>query len=212
MDNQKLAIAITKALGYTENGGKPDVNNIKKGKTGETKSVFQFTPATWKNYSHQIFGKEVPITPDTETYVVKSKVEKWLEQGHSPKQIASMWNAGVGEPNAYTGKFSDGSSSKGTNKKYGVKYDVPGYAEKVKKYTDEFLGDDQENKNENPTESNPNLKSVLAMMQPKESQNSTQPANTTSQQNSPNLSGLLQGLAGIKTGTNPGMMKSKNLS
>ena len=62
----------------------------------------------------------------------------WLEKGYTPKQIASIWNAGPGEPNAYTGKFSDGSPSRGVNKKYGVKFDVPSYADKVDKYVSEF--------------------------------------------------------------------------
>lgn len=144
---QKLVDAITKALGYTENGGKPNLNNLKAGKTGEMKSLFQFTPATWKNYSQQVFGKDVPISADAETYVVQQKVGKWVDklsqEGYSQDKIvpmiASMWNAGAGEPDAYTGKFSDGSPSSGVNAKYGVKYDVPSYAKKVTKYTDQFL-------------------------------------------------------------------------
>lgn len=138
MNNEQLAKAIVKAIGYTENGGKPDPTKTRAGKTGEMKSVFQFTPDTWKNYSKQVFGKETPLTPDAETYVVHQKVTKWLEQGYTPKQIASIWNAGPGEPNAYTGKFSDGSPSRGVNKKYGVKFDVPSYADKVDKYVSEF--------------------------------------------------------------------------
>lgn len=136
MDNQKLAESITKAIGYVENGGKPNHEHLKAGKTGELPSVFQFTPDTWKNYSHEIFGKEVPISPDAETHVVLSKVSKWLEKGYKPEEIFSIWNAGVGEPEAYGGTFSDGSPSVGTNKKYGVKFDVPGYVKKAKSYMD----------------------------------------------------------------------------
>jgi len=135
-----LVDAITKALGYTENGGKPDLNRLSAGKTGELKSIFQFTPDTWKNYAQQVYGDpNTPLTPDHETHVVKTKVAGWLEKGYSPKQIASMWNAGVGEPDAYSGKFSNGQPSRGINKKYGVPYDVPAYANKVDKYTQEFL-------------------------------------------------------------------------
>lgn len=138
--DQTLVDAITKALGYTENGGKPNLENLSAGRTGEMKSIFQFTPDTWKNYAGQVFGDpNTPLTPDHETHVVKTKVAGWLEKGYTPKQIASMWNAGVGEPDAYSGKFSNGQPSKGVNKKYGVPYDVPAYANKVDKYTQEFM-------------------------------------------------------------------------
>ena len=125
-----LANAITKAIAYTENGGAPDISDPSAGKTGEAKSIFQFTPATWKKDSLQVFGNpNTPISPDNETYVVQQKVSNWIKQGYNSKQIASMWNAGEGEPNAYTGKFSDGSSSTGVNKQYGVKFDVSKYAD-----------------------------------------------------------------------------------
>lgn len=131
--------SIVKALAYAENGGAPDVENLKKGKTGEAKSMFQFTPATWKNYAKQVYGNEhLPLTPENESVVVYRKVEDWVKKGHSLREIASMWNAGVGEPNAHTGKFSNGTSSVGVNKKYGVKFDVPGYADKVEKYANQF--------------------------------------------------------------------------
>lgn len=140
-NNEQLASAITKALGYAENGGKPDPNNTQAGKTGELKSIFQFTPDTWKNYAKEILGDEnAELTPDAETFVVHKKVSDWLSKGYQPKQIASMWNAGVGEPDAYSGKFSNGSPSKGVNAKYGVQFDVPTYANKVEKYVNEFTG------------------------------------------------------------------------
>lgn len=140
MDDPALVDAITKALGYTENGGKPDLSKLTAGRTGEMKSIFQFTPDTWKNYAGQVFGDpNTPLTPDNETHVVKTKVADWLQKGYQPKQIASMWNAGIGEPDAYSGKFSNGQPSKGVNKKYGIPYDVPAYANKVDKYTQEFL-------------------------------------------------------------------------
>lgn len=134
-----LAQATTKALGYTENGGKPDINNPKAGKSGEAKSIFQFTPATWKAYSKQIIGKDnLPLTSDNETYVVNEKMKQLIKEGKTIKQIASIWNAGPGEQDAYTGKFSDGSSSVGVNKKYGVKFDVPSYANQVATYAKKF--------------------------------------------------------------------------
>ncbi len=135
----KIANAATKALAWTENGGKPDIENPKAGKTGEAKSIFQFTPATWKVQAKKYLKNEnAPINADNETFVANSRIKDWLKQGNTVSQIASMWNAGSGEPNAYTGKFSDGSSSVGINKKYGVKYDVPSYAKSVADYAKKF--------------------------------------------------------------------------
>ena len=37
MDNNALVTNIVKALGYTENGGQPDIKNPSEGKSGETK-------------------------------------------------------------------------------------------------------------------------------------------------------------------------------
>lgn len=136
-----LTYAITKGLAYQENGGKP--TNPKAGKTGELKSIFQFTPDTWKNYAKEVLGDaNAPITPDNETKVVTTQVRKWIDEGKNVKQIASMWNAGRGEPEAYTGKFSNGNSSVGVNKKYGVKFDVPTYANKVSDYAKQFYKQD----------------------------------------------------------------------
>ncbi len=163
MNQDILSKAITKGLAYTENGGVPDINNPVAGKTGETKSVFQFEPETWKAYSHQIFGKDVPMNADTEAYVVHQKVSKWVDDGFKEglppeiiaKQVASRWNAGPGEANAYTGKFSDGSPSVGINHKYGVKYDVPSYADKVAKYTHEFSQSGQSGSDQSPGQAQP---------------------------------------------------------
>lgn len=145
--NEELAAATVKALGYTENGGKPDIKNPVAGKTGEEKSIFQFEKPTWDAYSKQVFGKVEPLTPDNETHVMLIRTKEMLDKGYSPQQIASMHNAGAGEPNAYTGKFSDGSSSVGVNKKYDVKYDVPSYVSKFDKYLSEFTG-----KSDTPTQ------------------------------------------------------------
>lgn len=140
MDQQTLTNAITKALAYTENGGHPDANNTKAGKTGELKSIFQFEPSTWKTYSKEVTGQsDTPITPEAEAYVVHQKVADWVKKGKlagkSDDQIAaeigSEWNSG--NPNAYQ------QNHVGVNKKYGVKYDTPGYSKKVVDYTNEFL-------------------------------------------------------------------------
>lgn len=140
MDTTKTAEALAKAIGYTENGGKPNIKKPSKGKTGEMSSIYQFTPDTWKNYSTQIFGKVLPMTADSETQVVLNKVNGWLQKGYKPEQILSMWNAGTGEPDAYGGKFSNGQPSVGVNAKYGVKFDVPTYVKKGMNYFNKFEG------------------------------------------------------------------------
>ncbi len=135
MDEKEiLADSITKAIAYQENGGKLNLNNPQKGQSGEVRSVFQFTPDTWKKYSQETFGHEEPLTNDNETYVVREKVKKWIDEGRTTSQIASMWNAGEGKPDAYKQNW------KGVNK-YGVKYDTPAYAKNVLDYATKFYNE-----------------------------------------------------------------------
>lgn len=123
------AVAVMKALAYTENGGKP--TDPKAGASGELKSIFQFMPDTWKVYSKQITGKDdIPLTPENESAVVYGKVDKWLKEGYDVNQIASMWNAGEQKPDAY--KYNVGRN------KQGVPYNTPKYAKKVYDYAKQF--------------------------------------------------------------------------
>lgn len=175
MDN--TAYNITKAIGYTENGGKPDIKSPSAGKTGEMASIFQYEPETFKGYAKQVTGNsDTPLTPDNEVKITQAKVQQWLNQGMTPQQIFSSWNAGPGEPNAYTGKFSDGQSSVGVNSKYGVKYDVPRYVDKAMSYFNEFNGSGQPTPQSNQTPANP------------QSQPGLLTSNTQSQQNNPQSS------------------------
>lgn len=141
MDEQTLttiANSVTKGLAYTENGGAPDLSNPQPGKSGEMKSIFQYEPSTWKKDAGEILGDpNAPLTPENETHVAQQEVLGMLKKGMTVRQIASSWNAGENEPNAYTGKFKDGSSSVGKNKD-GVSYDVPSYANKVLNYAKQF--------------------------------------------------------------------------
>lgn len=137
--NPAVVAALVKAWGYNENGGQPDVSNPQTGKTGELKSIFQFEPGTWQEDSQETFGKSVPLTPDNETAVAFKMVNKWLGEGYTPEQVFSMINAGPGEPNAYTGKFSNGAPSVGTNQKYGVKFNVPAYVNHGMTYFNHFI-------------------------------------------------------------------------
>jgi len=198
MDDQ-LAKTIVKALGYTENGGKPNISHLKKGKSGEMKSIFQYTPATWKNYSQQVSGHtNVPMTPETETAVTYQKVKKWLDQGYKPEQIFSMWNAGVGESDAYTGKFSDGSPSQGKNK-YGVNYDVPSYVESAMKHLNEFSTDPNKTSESTPSgvlpQQQDTLNPIISLMKQAKSTSSKMPQKSNQSQKPG--AGLLSTLSGM---------------
>lgn len=148
-EKELLADAITKAIAYQENGGKLDLEKTSAGKSGEMKSIFQFTPETWKKYSKEVLGKDnVPLDNDHETYVVKQKVRKWIDDGKTTSQIASMWNAGEGKPDAYK------ENNVGINK-YGVKYDTPTYAKNVLNYAKKFYTEkSQQNSNESTVQPN----------------------------------------------------------
>ena len=169
--------SIVKAIAYQENGGKLDLNKISAGKTGEMKSIFQFLPETWKGYAKETLGDEnAPLTNENEMEVVYKKVEKWLENEKTVKQIASMWNAGTGEPDAYDGTFKmttkthkAGDPSKGILKKSGIPYDVPKYAENVNNYSQQFFKE----KMNNQMPPRPNPQSVTQV--PKEVQKTSNP-------------------------------------
>ena len=125
-------LAIVKALAYTENGGAPDLADPSAGQSGEMKSIFQFEPGTWKMYSKEILGKDnAPLNNANEVAVVTGKVNKWLQEGYSTEEIASLWNSG--RPDGY-------KNLKGTNSK-GIAYDTPAYAKKVVAYANTFEKD-----------------------------------------------------------------------
>src|ERR1035437_9989409 len=121
-------IALTQAIRQTESGG----NFQATGKSGEY-GAYQFTPDTWNNLSQKYLGQKVDLksaTPAQQNEVAYKQVADWKNAGLNVGQVASSWNAGPGEPDAYTGKFSNGKPSVGTNS-FGAKYDVPTYANKV---------------------------------------------------------------------------------
>lgn len=162
--------AIAKAIAYAENGGAPNIKNPSKGKTGEMKSIYQFTPATWENYSKEVFGEVVPMNEDTETAVVMHKVKNWIDEDfkkgipleQAVNRIASRWNAGTGEPDAYDGTFKlttkthkAGDPSKGLLKQYNnTPYDVPKYAQTVSNYVNQFTNEEN-SKNQNVATNQP---------------------------------------------------------
>lgn len=120
-------VNLAKAIRQTETGGDFSAT----GKSGEY-GAYQFTNDTWNKEAPK-YGVTVPLsqaTPGQQNAVAYNKIKEWKDAGNNVTQIASMWNAGEGEPNAYTGTFADGSPATGVNK-FGVKYDVPTYAKSV---------------------------------------------------------------------------------
>ncbi len=114
------AKALAKAIQTHESGG----NYGARGASGEN-SASQYTPDTWKAYAKEVLGDEnAPLTPDNDNKVIYTKVKNWKDQGRNPAQIASMWNAGEGRPNAYKENF------RGVNSQ-GVEYDTPAYVQSV---------------------------------------------------------------------------------
>lgn len=114
------ALNLTKAIRQHESGGDFNI----KGKSGEI-GAYQFTAPTWKGYAKEILGDEnAQMTPENQNKVAYTKVKQWKDSGKNVGQIASMWNAGEGRPDAYKEK------NVGTNK-FGVHYDTPAYAKAV---------------------------------------------------------------------------------
>lgn len=115
------AVALAQAVRQTESNG----NFSAKGASGEY-GAYQWEPATWAAQSAAA-GVNVPLqdaTPAEQNQVAYTQIKKWKDQGYNVGQIASMWNAGPGDPDAYI------NGNKGTNSS-GVSYDTQAYAQKV---------------------------------------------------------------------------------
>lgn len=115
------AVAVAQAIRQTESNG----NFTAQGKSGEY-GAYQWEPATWAAQSAAA-GVNVPLqdaTPAQQNQVAYTQIKKWKDQGYNVGQIASMWNAGEGDPDAYL------NGNKGTNSS-GVSYDTQAYAQKV---------------------------------------------------------------------------------
>ncbi len=122
------AVALAKAIRQTESQNHPEA----KGKSGEY-GAYQFMPETWNAYAKEA-GVNTPIesaTIEQQNQVAYHKIKQWKDAGYNPGQIASMWNAGPGKPNAYI------EGNKGVNSQ-GVEYDTAAYAKKVATYYQQF--------------------------------------------------------------------------
>ncbi len=130
MDTQldPQVVNMAKAIRQSETGG----NFKATGKAGEI-GAYQFLPSTWKAQApkYGITSTLDKATPEEQNAVAYNKIKEWKDSGHDVTQIASMWNAGEGEPNAYTGRFSNGHPSIKKNPDGSTKFDVPSYAKSV---------------------------------------------------------------------------------
>ncbi len=114
-------VALTKAIRQVESGG----NFGARGGSGEV-GGYQYTPETWLGVAPK-YGVNVSLdqaTPQQQNEVTYKRIKEWKDAGYNVGQIASMWNAGEGRPNAYRENW------RGINK-HGVVYDTPAYARKV---------------------------------------------------------------------------------
>lgn len=113
---------VTKAIRQVESNG----NFQAQGKSGEY-GAYQFMPDTWNASSSKYLGQSVPLnqaTPQQQNEVAYKQIAEWKNKGYNVGQIASMWNAGEGKPNAYL------DNNTGVNAQ-GVAFNTPDYAKKV---------------------------------------------------------------------------------
>lgn len=118
-------IALASAIKKNETG-EGDTYNAPVGADGEL-GAYRWTPDTWKKQSGDFLGSPTaPMTKENQNKVAYKQIESWKLQGYNPAQIASMWNAGPGMPDAY--KENHVGTSPG-----GAHYDTPAYALNVSK-------------------------------------------------------------------------------
>ncbi len=114
---------VMNAIKKIESGGNYDA----KGGSGEY-GAYQFMPATWTDWSSKYAAEvlkssdgNMKMTPENQDAVARWKIQKLLDAGNTPEQVASIWNSGKPE---WEGNV-------GTNS-HGVKYDVPGYVNRFR--------------------------------------------------------------------------------
>lgn len=119
-----IAVNAAKAIRQIESGGNYTATS-KDGSFG----AYQFIKPTWDAAAKKYLGTNVPwqsATREQQNEVAVKQINDWIQSGKATNigQIASMWNAGEGKPDAYLEGLSGINSS-------GIKYDVSGYAKMV---------------------------------------------------------------------------------
>lgn len=117
----QLADVIADTISGKESGGKYD---IQEHGGGPSYGKYQYLPETWDRTS-KAFAKEkglgdgpLEATPANQEAVTRWQIQKWLDEGYNPSEIASLWNSGRPDPTGLVG----------TNK-YGKPYNAPAYVE-----------------------------------------------------------------------------------
>jgi len=124
---------LVTAIGRAETGENNPNAYSQQGKSGEF-GRYQFMPATYKAYAKKYIGDEnAQPTVENQNKIAYSFVKEKKDAGFTPAQIASMWNAGEGKPNAYKESF------RGVNE-LGVQYDTPGYVQNVSAHYNKIKG------------------------------------------------------------------------
>lgn len=120
-------VNLAKAIKQTESSG----NYNAKGGSGEF-GAYQWMPGNFQANAQKYLGisNADPSDPVLQDKVAYAEILSMKQAGLTPQQIASAWNAGQANKNAYTGTFASGAPSVGTNAE-GVKYNVPAYVSKV---------------------------------------------------------------------------------
>lgn len=166
------AVNLAKAIRQSESGG----NFTAQGKSGEY-GAYQWTEPTWQKMAANA-GINTPLqqtTPEQQNEVAYKQIKAWKDKGFNVGQIASLWNAGEGNPDAYL------QGNSGTNK-YGVHYDTAAYAKSV---ADTYQKLKQGGQQDEPDPNNP---SSTAAPQPQQ------------QNDQPSLAGFFANT--VKSGTN----------
>ena len=116
-------VNLAKAIRQVESGNR--AVTPREGSQLGGASRYQYTHDTWRGVAAKYLGDEnAPLSLENENKATYMRIKDWKDQGYNPGQIASMWNAGEGKPNAHLENW------RGVNQ-YGVEYDTPGYAKKV---------------------------------------------------------------------------------
>jgi hypothetical protein len=90
------------------------------GQSGEF-GAYQFMPETWKGAAKKVLGNaNAPMTPVNQDKVAYYTIKKLKDAGHTPEEVASIWNSGKPQ---WQGNV-------GVNSK-GVKFDTPAYVNSV---------------------------------------------------------------------------------
>jgi hypothetical protein len=123
MELDQDVVNLAKAIRQAESGNRAVLPQ--EGSQVGGASRYQYTHDTWKGVAQKYLGDaNAPLTLQNENKASYLRIKEWKDSGKNVGQIASMWNAGEGKPNAYRENW------RGVNK-HGVVYDTPAYARKV---------------------------------------------------------------------------------